>query len=391
MTEPADVPSAETPTPRSTLIPWVIVGGTAAVILAGTTLAVRAERRQNHVALAQSPKLVGTIPARPAVYRAQHRYVGALLAWNEAKLGPQFISGFVTDVKFRPGAMVHRGQALAIIEPEMTRERAIATAKEAEALKAQLWALSRESERIQGLEKKGIISVNEAEMKLAGVQSEKAKLEAAQAQMATSDLEVQDTTQRAPFDGEIANRYLDPGAYVRPGDFILEVIDRNQVRCATDAPEEDHPFLRVGRMVHLHLLANGREMDAKISRVSPAADPATRTIHFEVDLENQDHSIPVGTTADLLILEISGRQVIQVPSAAVKVEGKKATLFTVEGNRAHKKVLPFLGEQEGQIFLAPDLPEGVQVVLNGREQLEDGDLVKARADTATASNQGDAS
>jgi membrane fusion protein, multidrug efflux system len=388
MTQTLEEADQQPESTKNKLLPWYIAAGTAVVILVGIVLGVRAAGRQNHTALAQTRKVVGIIPVKEALYRAEHRYVGALLAWNESKLGPQFVSGYVTEVRCRPGAVVRKGEPLAIIEPEMAKNKSIASQKQAEALKAQLWALARESERIQGLEKKGIISVNDAEHKLAAVQSEQARLEAAQAQMASSNLEVQDTIQRAPFDGEIANRYLDPGAFVHPGDFILEVVDRSRVRCSTDAPEEDHPFLTVGRPVHLRLLANSQELDARISRVSPAADPSTRTLHFEVDLDNKDHSMPVGTTAEMLIQEAGGRKVIQIPSSAAKVEGSRATLFVVEGDRAHKKVLPFLGEREGQLFLSPDLPAGSQVVLDGRNQLEDGDQVTARPATGSAPETG---
>jgi len=201
----------------------------------------------------------------------------------------------------------------------------------------------------------------------------------AQAQMAGSDVEVRDTVQRAPFDGEIAERYLDPGAFVRPGQYIVSVVDRTRVICATDAPEQDHPFLEAGRAVRLRLLATGREVAGKISRVSPSADPATRTLHFEVDLDNADRAIPVGTSVEMLILENEGSNVIHLPSAAAKVEGTRATLFVLEGDRARKKVLRFLGEREGELYLSPDLPPGALVVLDGREQLEDGDQVVLKA------------
>jgi RND family efflux transporter MFP subunit len=369
-------------------LPWAIAGGAAVIILIGAGLGFRAAHRQNHVALAQTPKFVGTIPAVAATYRAEHRYVGSILAWNEAKIGPQFLSGYVTEVRVRAGDLVRRGQPLAIIEPELAKDRNLASQKQAEALNARLGFLAKESERIQGLEKKGIVSENESENKLAEVKSERAKLEAAQAQMASSDVEYRDTVQRAPFDGEIAERFLDPGAFVRPGNYIVSVVDRTKVICATDAPEEDHPFLEVGRAVHLRLLANSREVDGRISRVSPSADPGTRTIHFEVDLGNQDRSIPVGTTADMLILEAVGRPVIQLPSAAAKVAGTQATVFVLEGNRVHKRVLAFLGEREGQLYLAPDLPPGALVVLDGRDQLADGDLVQNKPVLASAAVPG---
>jgi len=375
-------------TPRGLPLPWLIVGGTAGIVLAGTLLAVRATHRQNTVALSQAPKRVGTLVVKNATYRIQHRYVGTLLAWDESKLGPQFISGYVTDVRVRPGAVVKKGEVLAIIEPERAQAQKTASAAQAQAIQAKLSALAKESERIQGLRKKGIVSENEAENKLAEVLSEKARLEAAKAQTASTDVEFQDTVQRAPFDGEVSERYLDPGAFVRPGSYILAVVNRTRIRCAADAPEGDHPYLTVGRPVQLGLLADGRQILARISRVSPAADPSTRTIHFELDLDNKDRSLPTGTTAEMLILESGGRNVIQLPSAAAQVEGKRAIVFVVDGDRVHKKVLQFLGERDGQLYLSPDIPEGTQIVLDGRAQLEDGDRIEASPARSTTPDSG---
>ena len=368
-------PSPEATPSRPFSIPLVISGLTGVIIVLGAGLAFRAARRQNHVTLAQSAKFVGTVRADTTLYRAEHRYVGAVLPWNEARLGTQFLSGYVTEVRVRAGALVRRGEILAIIEPELAKDRNLASRKQADAIKARLGFLARESERIQGLQKKGIVSENEAENKLAEVQSEQARLEGAQAQLASSDVEVRDTVQRAPFDGEIAERFLDPGAFVHPGNPIVSVVDRTRVICASDAPEQDHPFLQVGRSVHLRLLATGSTVEGRISRVSPTADPSTRTLHFEVDIDNADRAIPVGTSVEMLILENEGSNVIHLPSAAAKVEGARATLFVLEGDRARKKVLRFLGEREGELYLSPDLPPGALVVLDGREQLEDGDQV----------------
>ena len=38
-----------------------------------------------------------------------------------------------------------------------------------------------------------------------------------------------------------------------------------------------------------------------LARRSPAADPATRTVHFELDVADPDRRIPVHTTAELVI------------------------------------------------------------------------------------------
>ena len=76
----------------------------------------------------------------------------------------------------------------------------------------------------------GFVSPNEAEQKSAESAAKQAQLLAEKAKMIGSSLEVNDCVLRAPFDGEIATRTVDPGAFVRPGTAIVSVVDRD--RCA---------------------------------------------------------------------------------------------------------------------------------------------------------------
>ncbi|HJV48882.1 MAG TPA: efflux RND transporter periplasmic adaptor subunit [Geothrix sp.] len=366
-----DFPSGKRGWPLS----WTIAAGTAGVLILGTALAVRSQLRQKSTSLADQAKGVGVIEVEETVFRMRHRYVGTVNPWIEAKVGPQFLSGYLTQVLVRPGDPVRRGQVLAILEPERAAAENTVTRMDVEALEARLAALARESERIQGLEKKGIVSQNEAEKKLAEVASEKARLSAAKARVTSTNLQFEDSTLRAPFDGEIGDRYLDPGAFVRPGSSILSVIDRTRVRVAADAPEGDYAFLAVGTPVHLNFLSKNQSLEAKVSRLSPAADAGTRTIHFELDLPNATRTLPVGTTAELQIEEREGRKVLQVPSSAATVRGDQATVYKVDGDHARKVVLPFLGERDGQLFLAAELPAGTKIVQEGRGQLQDGDRI----------------
>lgn len=353
-------------------------GGTALVSLLALGLWARAELTHRPAALAADPKGVTVTTAQSADYRGQHRYVGSLEAWDEAKVGPQFISAYVTEVLVRPGDQVRRGQVLARLEPQRAQAEQEATRLQAQALETQLVAVQKESERIQGLMKKGIVSVNEAERKLADAQSQAAKLGAAKSQLESTRLEVEDSTLRAPFDGEVSDRQLDPGAFVHPGTPIVSVVDRRRVRISADAPESDFDLLAPGTVVRLHVLSTNRELTATISRRSPAADPSTRTIHFEMDMANADRSLPVGATAELFVSDAKPRPALAVPAAAVVVRSGSATLWVVKDGTVHKAVVPMLGEADGRFFLDPALGAGAQVVIEGRGQLQEGDRVNAR-------------
>src|SRR5262249_38266644 len=141
-------------------------------------------------------------------------------------------------------------------------------------------------------------SDNELEQLSAKTASESAEMESLRASLASRSLEVDDCVLRAPFAGEVADRYVDPGAYVRPGQPVVTVIDRRTVRVPAEAPEIDFEVVAPGTDVKIQ--AN-KSLTAKIARRAPAADEVTRTVHFEIDVANQQHELPVGTTAIVAI------------------------------------------------------------------------------------------
>jgi multidrug efflux pump subunit AcrA (membrane-fusion protein) len=116
---------------------------------------------------------------------------------------------------------------------------------------------------------------------------------------------------------------------------------------------------------------------AKIARRAPAADVATRTVHFEMDVDDADRSLPVGTTAELRIEVGEPEPATAIPLYAATVRGKKAQLFVVTGDVAKKRTVLVEGEREGRLFVEPSLVAGSKVVTEGRALLEDNDRVTA--------------
>jgi RND family efflux transporter MFP subunit len=193
--------------------------------------------------------------------------------------------------------------------------------------------------------------------------------------MAATSLEVGDCILRAPFDGEVAMRTVDPGAFVRPGTPIVSVVDRTTVRMTFDVPEEDFDAVLPSTPVSIHVLAKAQTVSGAIARRSPSADPETRTVHVEVDLVDPDRQIPVNTTGEAKIAVGRPVQATRVPLTAASISGPKATLFVVEDGVARKKTFTALGEEGSDLYLDTALPAGAHVVTEGRAALLDGDRV----------------
>ncbi len=261
-----------------------------------------------------------------------------------------------------------------------------AISEQSRAIAARQVAQAHEAAAVSSLVDAGFAPANDAEQKLAASESELAQLMAAQAKLASSSLAVSDCILRAPFDGEIAERMVDPGAFVRPGTPIVSVVDRTTIRVLADVPEGDFGFIGPGTAVKIHMLATGQDRESKIARRSPAASDSTRTVHFEIDLPDPERSLPVGTTAELTI-DVGQPQVATVvPSTAANIRGKKADVFVVDREQAKKVVVPVEGESTGTLYLDPSLAPGSHIVTDGRSLLNDGDRVASKLAAVAAAS-----
>ena len=287
---------------RRPLVPIVIGVAVVLLLIAGGFMIHRAESQTNKVALGTTARPVTVVDAKASTFRSSRTYVGTVEPWVEAKIGPQLVSAYVDTVLVRPGAVVKKGEVLATLDCRNATATSQAIAMQARALDARQQAVAHEASRVQGLLDGGFVSPNEAEQKTAQSAAEQAQLLAQQAKLLGSSLEVNDCVLRSPFDGEVAVRTTDPGAFVRPGNSIVSVVDRRLVRVIADAPEIDFDVVAPSTKVNIHVTATNRDLIATISRRAPSADSGTRTVHFELDIPDSDRSIPVGTTGELLFV-----------------------------------------------------------------------------------------
>jgi membrane fusion protein, multidrug efflux system len=380
---PLLAPSKESKGHSTATIVFIVLG-VALVTLVVVVLAVRAAHGVNQVPLDASPRPVAVVAAVSAPYRGSRTYVGAIEPWVAADVGPQYISAYVETVLVRPGDSVKKGQMLATLDCSNPTEATRAFRMQAKSAGARQHAAADEATRVASLLQGGFVAPNESEQKNAVSDSEQAQLFEVQARVRKASLDERDCILRAPFDGEIATRMYDPGAFVRPGASIVSIVDRDTLRITVDATEKDFEAVSPTTIVRIDVVAAGAHISAPISRRAPSADPRTRTVHFEVDVADPQRRYPSGTTATVHVDVGAPAVATEVPIyAATQYEGK-AKLFVVDHGVAHVLVLPVLGESGAGLFFSPSaLAPGALVVTEGRALLTDGDKVAPRADPET--------
>ena len=357
------------------------------LIVAGVALVMALAPRAATPPEAHAARPVSVVAARATTFRTTRRYVGTLRPWIEASVGPQLISAYVDTVLVRPGVLVKRGDVLATLDCRSAGASHQQVAAEARAIAQGQQAAVHESARIDSLLDGGFVAPNEAEQKAAASEAEGARLAAQQANVVSAQLEVSDCVLRAPFDAEVATRTVDPGAFVRPGTPIVSIVDRRTVRMTFDVPEVDFDTVAPATPVSVHVTATDAPIAGRRGRRWPSADPETRTIHVEVDLDDPARAIPVNTTGEVALEVGPSMDATAIPIGAASVAGSKATTFVVEGGVARKKTFTVEGQRGGDLVVDADMKAGSLVVTEGRATLVDGDRVDAH-ETTSASPEG---
>ncbi len=162
-----------------------------------------------------------------------------------------------------------------------------------------------------------------------------AEVAVAEARIAHLQVLMEYAVLRAPFDGVITRRFIDPGAFVRSAADgttmpLLAIASRGRIRLAMDVPEPAVPNVRLGTRVQLTIPALGtKTLAVAVSRTAWSLNPATRTMRVEVDLDDHDGTLQPGMYARALI-RIEAEAALTVPSAAIRVRAGETYLLVVE-------------------------------------------------------------
>jgi RND family efflux transporter MFP subunit len=288
------------------------------------------------------------------------------------------------------GVEVKRGEVLARID---SRDWAAHVAlAEGQVRQAEVAAADRERERrrLEALFADEVATEQARDAAVTAHESARAALAQAKAQLELARVNLDEASLRAPMDGVVAARHVDPGAMVGPGTPIVQIAQMDPLRLMVAVPARLLPMLEAGRtQVEVESdVYPGKAFTATVNRIFPAVDPATRTLRVEVLLENPKE--PGGwrfrpgmyATAQLTLATSPGA--LTVPATAVvRVLGRKLVFIVRDGRAVAAEVQT--GIRSGaDIEIVEGLSEGDEFVAMGQNKLTDGSAIErvAAADEA---------
>ena len=186
---------------------------------------------------------------------------------------------------------------------------------------------------------------------------------------------------RAPFAGYIAERNLDPGAYVSGTTAststvsrgILSVHDVETVRTLIEVVEKDVPLVQVGQRADVRAEAYPNEVfEGRVTRIVQALNRATRTMTVEVDLPNKDHRLKGGMFARVEVLVGKHPQAIQIPLDAVSRLEESQYVYVVKDGKAHQVPVELGARAENRVEVVKGLAGDEQLIVSGKDLVSEG-------------------
>ena len=189
---------------------------------------------------------------------------------------------------------------------------------------------------------------------------------------------------RAPFDGIVTDRFVDPGALLQAATSsdsvqkIVTVANVDKVRLAIDVPESEAPNVRASSAATVTVDAMpGKQFQGSVSRFSRSLNPATRTMRAEIDLPNADGLLLPGMFGRATLTLATRADAVTVPAEAVHAEGERSFVYEVIGGRARRVDVETAPGDGIDIEITGGLNGSERVIVAARESLSDGTAVNA--------------
>ncbi len=298
---------------------------------------------------------------------------GSVRAWEEMSLGVELSGIRVADVLVEVGDAVGKGDVLV----QLDRRTLQAELRQHEAMVAQALAnevLARANgERARAMRERKLMAAGDIEQMIASERVAEAAVLNARAAMSSAKLRLEFASLRAPDDGLISARSVQPGQVVAAGAELLRLIRQARLEWRAELPEADFLQLELGARVDV-VAPNGK-VEGRIRALSPGLDAISRTGVAYVDLPAPGALI-AGMFAQGRI-HLDATPATMLPSAAIVERDGYRYAFVLDGNDIARQRRVEVGQVSGERI---EVRDGVsvddRVVVRGAAVLSDGDRVR---------------
>ena len=214
------------------------------------------------------------------------------------------------------------------------------------------------------------------------LEAARASLASSQAQIATAEAAVRQAQValdncyiKAPVDGVVAARLLEPGETAQGA--VVTLVTTGDLQVEINVTEEDINYLQVGKKVSVEVPAAGNKaLAGSVASSSPAADKNTRLYSVKVAIPDTPAEVKPGMAATVVFQTREVQNALLVPKNAVVNRSGQSIVYTVANGKAVGKVVT-TGIDDGQnIEIVKGLDEGATIIVKGQDFVNESQPVQ---------------
>ena len=362
---------------------WFVLAGLAVAVAAGALVATqsgalklgaKAEKKKEQPPLAfAAADIVRLAPHKLSVELSMP---GTVLAFNQATVRSK-LSAEVRRLPVREGDRVAAGQVIAEFDTAQLRNQLAERQAALESARATLAQTERTRANNAQLVKQSFISQSAFDTADDAFRAQVAAVQAAEAQLAQTQLLLSDAVVRAPIAGQVAKRHVQPGEKVAFDAPLLHIVDLARLEVQAQAPVADVARIAQGAEVDIEIegLA-GQSFKGRIDRINPSTEAGSRMIAVYVLLPNDDGRLRGGMFAKVK-LQVGGEAPVPaLPVTAVQDDrGQSYVWIIADGKLARRNVVTGVRDERAQrIEISAGLTGTEQVIGTKFDNLREGML-----------------
>jgi RND family efflux transporter MFP subunit len=273
-------------------------------------------------------------------------FLGQFSAVQKVELRAQ-VGGTLTEIRFKDGDIVHKGDLLFVIDPVPYEIRMSEAKAQLASANARLTLATQQLARAQTLKSADAGSAEDVEQRSADSLAAQAAVEGAKAQVRDAQFDLDHTRITAPFTGRIGTHLVSTGNLISgsragnsPTTLLTTLVSVDPIYLNFDMSESDYAIFSSECQKQKGPLAdkvqvsmgdeNGYNRQGTLDFVDNALDSTSGTIHARATVPNSDLSLTPGGFGRVRFDASQPTRVLLVPDAAVLPDQSGHIVLTVD-------------------------------------------------------------
>ena len=355
----------------------VIVGALALVLVLSVTAYFHRHASTPALTELESAPLITATPPGRTAFSMTATFTGAIVARYDLPIGVDSDSGRIAAVLVEVGDMVHRGQVLARLDTAVVGAQVASLHASLEQMRAEAALAEADYRRAETIaDSVGALSKEEVDRRHAQVATTRARVKAAEAQVAEVEARRGRTDIQAPDTGLVLTRTAEVGQAVTPGAPPLFRLARGaDVEMRAQIAEQDLPKLKVGQEAAVHVTGVDAAFKGSVRLLAAVIDPQTRLGEIRITLPHDPNLRPGAFARGEVSVGSDVRPII--PQTALMSDAKgNYVLIVGPDNRVLRRAVKVGGTQVSGIVIVEGLDGTERVVTLAGAFLRVGQLVR---------------